>query len=66
MVISLIGSYIDQSPYNRKFVAEYMKVSRNTVSNWCTGNTYPSIPQLFKLAELLDVDYGDLYVRKDC
>ena len=62
MIISLIGVYIKKSEYNRPYICEYMGVSNNTLSNWCNCRTYPSIPQLFKLAELLGVHYGDLYV----
>lgn len=34
---------------------------RNTVSNWCTGRSYPSVPDLWRLAKLLGVDVGELY-----
>ncbi|ASN05315.1 helix-turn-helix transcriptional regulator [Virgibacillus necropolis] len=64
MIISLIGSYIKQSPYDRPYICEYMEVSNNTLSSWCTGKHYPSIPQLFKLANLLGVSIADLYQYK--
>jgi putative transcriptional regulator len=65
MVISLIGHYIKQSPYDRNYICEYMGVSQNTLSNWCTGKTYPSIPQLFKLANLLGVTINELYEYRE-
>lgn len=37
----------------------------NILSNWCTGKTYPSIPQALKLAALLDVKVDDLYKLKE-
>lgn len=63
MIISLIGARIKESGYRRDHIQEHMGISRNTLSNWCTGNTYPSIPQAMKLAELLGVKLDDLYER---
>lgn len=34
---------------------------RNTISNWCTGKSYPSVPEVWELAELLGVEVGELY-----
>lgn len=42
-----------------------MGVSNNTLSNWCTGKSYPPLPQLFKLANLLGVGIGELYKYKE-
>jgi putative transcriptional regulator len=61
MIISLIGHYIKQSPYDRYYICQYMEISQNTLSNWCTGKSYPPLPQLFKLANLLGVKISDLY-----
>ncbi|PFP30104.1 transcriptional regulator [Bacillus sp. AFS073361] len=65
MIISVIGDRIKESPYRREYISKHMGVSRNTLSNWCTGKTYPTAPQLFKLAELLDVKVDDLYEVKE-
>ncbi|QOK28082.1 helix-turn-helix transcriptional regulator [Cytobacillus oceanisediminis] len=61
MVIVLIGSWIKQSPYDRPEICKIFGISQNTLSNWCTGKTYPSIPQALKLAALLNVKVDDLY-----
>jgi putative transcriptional regulator len=63
MTISRIGERIKESGYRRDHIQEHMGISRNTLSNWCTGKTYPSIPQAMKLAALLDVKLDDLYER---
>ena len=65
MIISLIGSYIKQSQYDRKYICEYFGISQNTLSNWCTAKTFPTIPQLLQLANLLGVHYGDFYKYKE-
>lgn len=65
MVISQIGHWIKVSPYTRPEIQEEFDISANTLSNWCTGNTYPSVPQLFKLANMLGVTVNDMYVYKE-
>ena len=65
MVICFIGAYIKQSEYNRIEICEMFGISQNTLSNWCTGKTFPSIPQLLKLAKLLNVTLDDLYKLRE-
>lgn len=65
MVVCLIGAYIKQSKYSRPELCEIFGISNNTLSNWCTGKTYPSIPQVLKLASLLNVTVDDLYKFKE-
>ncbi|MDM5330340.1 helix-turn-helix transcriptional regulator [Neobacillus sp. CF12] len=65
MIISVIGERIKESGYRRDYIQEHMEISRNTLSNWCTGKTYPTAPQLFKLANLLSVKVDDLYKLKE-
>lgn len=59
---SNIGKLINESKYKREYIRQFMGVSsKNTISNWCTGKSYPSVPDLFKLAKLLGVKVDDLY-----
>ncbi|MGM9987169.1 MAG: helix-turn-helix transcriptional regulator [Bacillaceae bacterium] len=58
---SNIGILIDQSRYKREYIRSHFGKSRNTISNWCTGKSYPSIPECFLLAEILECNIGDLY-----
>ncbi|WP_108669563.1 helix-turn-helix transcriptional regulator [Peribacillus acanthi] len=58
---SNIGKMIKGSPFKREYIQKELNVSRNTLSNWCTGKTHPSAPELFKLAELLGCKVDDLY-----
>lgn len=64
MIINNLGKLIKESPYKRPYIEKYLGISRNTLSNWCTGRNYPSIPQALKLAELLNVKVDDLYKLK--
>ena len=56
-----LSKLIEESPYKREYVRKYVNVSRNTLTNWCTGKTYPSVPQLLKLAKLLNVKVEEIY-----
>lgn len=60
-VKSKIGKVINDSPYKREYIKKHFDKSRNTISNWCTGKSYPTVPELFELAALLGVKVDDLY-----
>ncbi|KGT40326.1 MAG: helix-turn-helix transcriptional regulator [Heyndrickxia faecalis] len=64
-VIVLLGAWIKQSGIDRKDICNKFGISANTLSNWCTGKTYPSVPQLLKLCELLNVKFEDIYRKKE-
>ncbi|WP_240056572.1 helix-turn-helix transcriptional regulator [Bacillus mesophilum] len=54
-----------ESKYSRVELCDIFGISANTLSNWCTGKTYPSVPQLWKLSMLLNVKVDDLYKLKE-
>lgn len=60
---SNIGWMIDRSDYTREDMMKIFNKSRNTISNWCTGKSYPSIPEAYVLAELLGVKVEELYEK---
>lgn len=41
---------------SNKWLAEKLKMSETTVSNWCTNNRQPSLPTLFKIASALNIN----------
>jgi transcriptional regulator with XRE-family HTH domain len=63
------------SPYNRiklalveknktnKALADHLGIGPVTVSRWCTNDSQPSIPTLFKIADFLDIKVKDLFVE---
>lgn len=59
-----IGKLLKVSKYRREFIINELDISKNTLSNWIAGNTYPTIDKAFKLADLLEVKVDDLYERK--
>lgn len=64
MLKSKIGKAIDESPYKREYIRQIFNKSPNTISNWCTGRGYPTVPDLFKLADILGKKVDDLYEKE--
>ncbi|MEW5567398.1 helix-turn-helix domain-containing protein [Rossellomorea marisflavi] len=63
MLENRIGEIIASKGYLKKYIAFQLGVSQNQVSNWVTGKSYPTIPNLFRLADLLGVKVDDLFIR---
>jgi transcriptional regulator with XRE-family HTH domain len=64
MLKSRIGILLRSSKYRREFIQKELGVSANTLTNWCTGKTYPTIDKAFRLAELLETNIEELYERE--
>lgn len=46
------------------WLAEKLSVSTTAVSKWCTNRNQPTVETLFKIAEVLEVEVGELLVKK--
>ncbi len=46
------------------WLAEKLGVSTTAVSKWCTNRNQPTVETLFKIAEVLGVEVGELLVKK--
>lgn len=55
MLNRLKAALAEQGKTNR-WLSEQLGKSENTVSRWCANKVQPSIPQLNKIATILDVD----------
>ncbi|MDD4258109.1 MAG: helix-turn-helix transcriptional regulator [Bacteroidales bacterium] len=53
---------LSEKGIKQRFIARKLDVSVSTVSLWVLGKTHPTIPNLKKLAQVLDVDI-DLLVN---
>ena len=62
---SNIGWLITKAGFTRKYLAARYNKSDQTISNWCTGKSYPSAKEMFDLAEQLGVKVDDLYEREE-
>ena len=47
-----------------KWLAEQLGVNPSTVSKWCTNTSQPDRACLLKIADLLEVDIRQLFVRE--
>lgn len=65
MIKSRIGKLLRVSKYRREYIIKELGISKNTLSNWCTGYTYPTMDKAYKLAELLEVGIDELYEKED-
>src|SRR5690554_5924791 len=63
MLRSRIGEHLRVCRYKREYIIKELGISQNTLSNWVTGKTYPTIDKAYVLAELLEVNVEDLYER---
>lgn len=46
------------------WLAEQLGVNPSTVSKWCTNSSQPDLGNLLKIADLLEVDIRELFVRE--
>lgn len=47
-----------------KWLAEQMGVNPTTVSKWCTNSSQPDLGNLLRIADLLEVDIKELFIRE--
>ena len=47
-----------------RWLAGEMGVTPSTVSKWCTNSSQPDLATILKIAELLEVDIRELFVRE--
>lgn len=47
-----------------KWLSEQLGVNPSTVSKWCTNTSQPDVACLLTIAELLEVDIRELFVRE--
>lgn len=59
-VYNRIKAFLALKRVKNKTLAKHMDVSEQTVSKWCTNYSQPSIPELFSIAEYLQVRVCDL------
>jgi transcriptional regulator with XRE-family HTH domain len=46
-----------------KWLAEQLDRDKSTVSRWCTNDMQPTIDTFYKIAEVLDIDVRELFIR---
>jgi transcriptional regulator with XRE-family HTH domain len=65
MLRSRIGEWLKKSGYRRDFVANYIGISARQLEKYIKGESFPTVPKLFKLARLFNCTTDDLYEYVD-
>ena len=60
IVMNRIKVTLVEKQKTKRWLAEQMGKSENTISRWCSNKSQPSIAQLQEIANLLDVDVREL------
>ena len=47
-----------------RWLSQQMGVTPSTVSKWCTNTSQPDLASILKIADLLEVDIRELFVRE--
>jgi putative transcriptional regulator len=58
---SLIGHRIEESGLRKGYIADKIGVTRQQLSNWIAGRSYPPMLKAFQLAKLLKCKVDELY-----
>jgi putative transcriptional regulator len=61
-ILNRIKSVLAENQKTNNWLAERLKVSKTTVSKWCTNDMQPAMETLFDIADALDVDVRELLV----
>ncbi|KIP21146.1 helix-turn-helix protein [Anoxybacillus ayderensis] len=62
---SRIGEWLEKSGYRKDFVAKQLDIGVRQLDKYIKGDSFPSVPRLFMLAELFRCTTDDLYRKKE-
>lgn len=61
----VIDELIKERGLKQLHVAKQLGVNKDTVTNWCHNRSMPKLDKAVELAELLNCDLHDLYIKED-
>ena len=61
--INRIKMVLFEKKHTARWLSEQMGVTPSTVSKWCTNTSQPDLASILKIADLLEVDIRELFVR---
>ena len=62
--INRIKMVLFEKKETARWLAGEMGVTPSTVSKWCTNSSQPDLATILKIADLLEVDIRELFVRE--
>ncbi|MBI2802209.1 MAG: helix-turn-helix transcriptional regulator [Gammaproteobacteria bacterium] len=63
--IKALRSALEKTGMNASALAEKLEVSREAVSKWLSGETFPRPDKLLRLGSIVDLAFGELIVREE-
>ena len=62
--INRIKMMLFEKKRTARLLAGEMGVTPSTVSKWCTNTSQPDLATILKIADLLEVDIRELFIRE--
>ena len=62
--INRIKMVLFEKKKTARWLAGEMGVTPSTVSKWCTNSSQPDLATILKIADVLEVDIRELFVRE--
>lgn len=59
-VVNSLKLVLVENDRTNKWLAEKLGKNESTASRWCTNDIQPSLETLIRIAEVLDIDVGEL------
>lgn len=64
MKLNKIKIILEESGRKQTYIAEKLGMSYQQINEWCNNKRQPSLENLYKIAEILDVEVKDLIIDK--
>jgi len=59
--LNRISIVLDEFDFSQKHLAEYLQVSKNTVSRWCRNVNQPDLEKIYLIAKFFRIDNRRLF-----
>ena len=64
MELNKVKQVLEATGRKQTFLADKMNMSYQQINEWCNNKRQPSLENLYKIAEILDVEVKDLLIDK--
>lgn len=64
MKLNKVKAVLEATGRKQTFLAEKMDMSYQQINEWCNNKRQPSLENLYRIAEILDVEVKDLLIDK--
>lgn len=64
MELNKVKQVLEATGRKQTFLADKMNMSYQQINEWCNNKRQPSLENLYRIAEILDVEVKDLLIDK--